>query len=475
MNNFIEKMAPLYKAVPSALLVSVRLAQSIIESGWGQSDLAVNALNFAGIKYSEQWKGDYYTKTTKEEINGKLVDVPGVKFRKYATVEEFVKDHSNFITSTPWREKFYADVINATTYQGQCAALTKTYATDSSYGATLINTIERYDLTKYDKEETNLYKYPNRKTIDLFSKYVGYFGKTLGVMYHNDAGSPTGLGYEGWVRNFRANSESNAALGFANEYISDGEILQVQRPGYPAWAAANPYYNNNFFHIEICQQLSVNDEKFKANEEYAFMRGAEVCHQYGITPNKTTIKLHTQVSLKGTECPKRSAQLHGGYDKVQEYFIARTKYYMSLGKTMKEMIDKLNGGAKVASDSRYIELRPYSSNAKAFDKLEVGQKVTIRKGQTFWYDPQSGKGIKPSGDFTGDTDIIERVMNVEVGYSRRAYLLKGKNSWILEQDLVEARKSWESVKVDDNVQPTIPKDKDYAFIDGKYYDVSLRN
>ncbi|MGX7105620.1 N-acetylmuramoyl-L-alanine amidase, partial [Globicatella sanguinis] len=319
-----------------------------------------------------------------------------------------------------------------------------------------------------------MWKYPKIKVLDLFSKYTGIYGNPVGLIYHNDAGSPTGLGYEGWLRNSRANSEANAALGFAHEYISTGEILQVQPLNAPAWAAANSYYNNNIMHIEICQQLSANDAQFKANEEYAFMRGAELCHKYGIKPDKATIKLHRQVSNKGTECPKRSAQLHGGYDKVQEYFIARTKHYMSLGKAMKEMIDKLNGGAKVASDSRYIELRPYSSNAKAFDKLEVGQKVTIRKGQTFWYDPQSGKGIKPSGDFTGDTNIIERVMNVEVGYSRRAYLLKGKYSWILEQDLVEARKSWEPVKVDDEVQPTIPQGKNYAFIDGKYYDVSLR-
>ena len=476
MNSFIEKMASLYKAVPSALLVSVRLAQAIVESGWGQSDLAVNALNFAGIKYSEPWKGDYYIKTTKEEVNGKLVDVPGAKFRKYKSVEEFVKDHSNFITSTPWRENHYADVINATTYQGQCAALTKTYATDSSYGAKLIETIEQNNLTQYDQEVEVMWKYPKIKVLDLFSKYTGINGNPVGLIYHNDAGSPTGLGYEGWLRNSRANSEANAAIGFAHEYISEGEILQVQPLNAPAWAAANSYYNNNFMHIEICQQLSVNDAQFKANEEYAFMRGAELCHKYGIKPDKATIKLHRQVSTRGTECPKRSAQLHGGYDKVQEYFIARTKYYMSLGKTMKEMIDKLNGGVKssAVSDSRYIELRPFSSNAKAFDKLEVGQKVTIRKGQTFWYDPQTGKGIKPSGDFTGDTDTILKVMKVEVGYSRRAYLLKGKYSWILEQDLVEARKSWKPVKVEDEMQPSIPKGKDYAYIDGKYYDVSLR-
>lgn len=66
-NSFIEKMAPLYKAVPSALLVSVRLAQAIVESGWGQSDLAVNALNFAGIKVSEPWTGKTMLKLQKKK------------------------------------------------------------------------------------------------------------------------------------------------------------------------------------------------------------------------------------------------------------------------------------------------------------------------------------------------------------------------------------------------------------------------
>ena len=50
MNNFIEEMSPLYQADPSPLLVSVRLAQACLESEVGQSDLAREMLNFAGIK-----------------------------------------------------------------------------------------------------------------------------------------------------------------------------------------------------------------------------------------------------------------------------------------------------------------------------------------------------------------------------------------------------------------------------------------
>lgn len=152
MNSFIEKMAVLYQAVPSPILVSVRLAQACLESSFGQSELARNARNFAGIKASSPWIGETYTKLSDEEIYGQM-ELKLSEFRKYESVEEFVKDHSGFITSTEHRKQVYAKVIQAVTYQGQCAALTGTYATDSRYGAKLIEIIEKYDLTQYDRKD----------------------------------------------------------------------------------------------------------------------------------------------------------------------------------------------------------------------------------------------------------------------------------------------------------------------------------
>lgn len=153
MNSFIEKMAVLYQAVPSKILVSVRLAQACLESSYGQSELARNARNFAGIKASSPWTGETYTKLSDEEIDGKMKPKMSA-FRKYGSVEEFVEDHSNFFTSTQKRaEEVYKQAIEATTYIGQCAALSSVYATDSKYGRKLIEIIEQYDLTQYDRKE----------------------------------------------------------------------------------------------------------------------------------------------------------------------------------------------------------------------------------------------------------------------------------------------------------------------------------
>lgn len=69
-----------------------------------------------------------------------------------------------------------------------------------------------------------------------------------------------------------------------------------------------------------------------------FRQVAEDLHFYGLPANRDTVKLHKQFS--STSCPHRSVALHGDNTKVQDYFIARVKHYMSLGKTVAEMLKK---------------------------------------------------------------------------------------------------------------------------------------
>ena len=71
---------------------SITLAQGILESGCGESELAVNANNHFGIKCHETWNGDTYTMDddTRDEC-----------FRKYKNIEQSWIDHSDFLTSRP--------------------------------------------------------------------------------------------------------------------------------------------------------------------------------------------------------------------------------------------------------------------------------------------------------------------------------------------------------------------------------------
>lgn len=149
--NFIKEIASLVGKYPSDFLNSIAIAQACLESFFGRSDLAANANNYFGIKSGGDWKGDVYYKNTQEDDGrGKLSTIKA-GFRKYKSMEESVKDHARFLTSTPWRSEYYKDVINAKTPELQAQALTGTYATDTRYKAKLMDIINTYNLKQYDK------------------------------------------------------------------------------------------------------------------------------------------------------------------------------------------------------------------------------------------------------------------------------------------------------------------------------------
>ncbi|HBO88532.1 MAG TPA: hypothetical protein DD623_02725, partial [Streptococcus sp.] len=57
--SFFNKILPAIQQVSqkNSIVTSVMLAQSILESGWGTSQLATNAYNIFGIKADSSWKG----------------------------------------------------------------------------------------------------------------------------------------------------------------------------------------------------------------------------------------------------------------------------------------------------------------------------------------------------------------------------------------------------------------------------------
>lgn len=168
-------------------------------------------------------------------------------------------------------------------------------------------------------------------------------GKPKGAIIHNDAGRMSATDYITWLSMARTPNTNKAELGFANYYIDRNDIVRVATTTIGAYAAANPYYNKNFLHYEVCQQLGANNADWLANERAVFMQVAEDFHYYGLKPSMETIVLHHDVSRTGTSCPKRSMLTHGGnYPEVRKYFIKQVAYYMSLGKTVKDMVNALN-------------------------------------------------------------------------------------------------------------------------------------
>ena len=150
--SFFNKILPAIQQVSqkNSIVTSVMLAQSILESGWGTSQLAKNAYNIFGIKADSSWKGNTYTVQTKEVVNGKTITVEK-QFRAYKSLLESISDYGSFFTSTAWRMKNYASFLQATNYETALTSLLASgYATDPAYAEKLKSLIQRYGLDQYD-------------------------------------------------------------------------------------------------------------------------------------------------------------------------------------------------------------------------------------------------------------------------------------------------------------------------------------
>lgn len=161
---------------------SITIAQAILESNWGKSELATNANNHFGHKYSD-YTGDHYIKDAQETVDGELVTDKDVWWRKYKTLADGVKDHAGWLTRSLYYADYYKEAIEAKDYVEQAHALMGTYATDTptafsiGYAQKLINIIKDYDLAKHDtKKESDTMAYPQPQMIDRRKRALGYPG-----------------------------------------------------------------------------------------------------------------------------------------------------------------------------------------------------------------------------------------------------------------------------------------------------------
>jgi LysM repeat protein len=119
---------------------SITLAQGILESESGNSDLALEARNHFGIKCHKEWTGETFHKDDDEKNEC---------FRKYNSVLESFDDHSRFLRERS-RYAFLFD-FELSNYKKWAYGLKQAgYATNPRYAEMIINLIEKYDLSRYD-------------------------------------------------------------------------------------------------------------------------------------------------------------------------------------------------------------------------------------------------------------------------------------------------------------------------------------
>ena len=119
---------------------SITLAQGLLESGAGKSELATEANNHFGIKADSRWNGRTYSHLD----NGNWH-----KFRVYNSAEKSYEDHSLFLVGNSRYNALFK--LDRTDYKGWAKGLKNAYyAEDREYDKKLISIIERYGLHRYD-------------------------------------------------------------------------------------------------------------------------------------------------------------------------------------------------------------------------------------------------------------------------------------------------------------------------------------
>ncbi len=126
---------------------SITLAQGLLESGNGNSELAREGNNHFGIKCTPDWNGGrtYHDDDKKDDC-----------FRKYKDAAQSYEDHAKFLQKPRYASLFE---LKSTDYKGWAQGLKKAgYATDPAYPQKLIALIERYELSNLDKGIDVAYK-----------------------------------------------------------------------------------------------------------------------------------------------------------------------------------------------------------------------------------------------------------------------------------------------------------------------------
>jgi hypothetical protein len=167
---------------------SITLAQAIVESNSGESNLAKNHNNHFGIKCKSDWTG---AKTYQDD------DAKQECFRVYDAAELSFKDHSNFLKNRPnYVDLFLLDPVDDTAW---AYGLKKAgYATASDYPKKLLKIIDDYELAQYNfpelenEIEVEVEEAPVKKTISdtpvnkvLVDMPVKTLNKPLGIVQMN--------------------------------------------------------------------------------------------------------------------------------------------------------------------------------------------------------------------------------------------------------------------------------------------------
>ena len=248
------------------------MAQGLLESGAGTSELSVTANNHFGIKCTSDWKGR--TVSADDDKSNEC-------FRRYADVRDSYEDHSLFLLRTRYSSLFALPIGDYESWAHGLKACG--YATDPNYAEKLINLIELYglqaltfdkslieggfvkasDTTWVDNEHNTIihaaqggindYVYPPMEDLQLYNNHASGFRNGIRYVIATEGETFASLAYYLKMRE-RTLRKYNDALD--TRELEPGDMVYVYakknrtgrkysyyyfRPGDTAWSISQKY------------------------------------------------------------------------------------------------------------------------------------------------------------------------------------------------------------------------------------------
>lgn len=486
--HYINTIAPLIIKHKSPILASIRIAQACLESANGTSDLAKASNNQFGIKASAPWTGDSYNHISGEHKGGKKV-YEASDFRKYSTIEDSIKDHASFFTSTSFRQsdEVYGLAIKAKDYKTQAKMLGPkfagdkySYATDPEYANKLINLIETYNLAQYDNQKIGEDVKMAKIGID-----IGH-GSNTWATGGGKGVSTGGRIYEEHKFNSIVAIKLKKLLESAGHTVTYG----VQQPNSPDTSLKSRTDRFKSEKVDILLSIHANWIGNFKNDTNGI--GAFYSNYYAGTRSTNSKKL---ADLIMSEYRKQGQEIYGA-GSIASILTNWTNFHMTREVTMPAVLmelgfmsgtrdfDKVFGNQQDKYTTQMVEgmakginayfgvkgvvtnphnpqalpestPSPYVAPRLPFRLLNKGTTVTILPDKNAsgkyiwqWYNPTTNKLMVSSKQsaLAGTKDRVIEVKKIaRIQHSEYMYRLEKSNSWILEEYLVEPRSEWVKV------------------------------
>lgn len=278
--QFIERVGALAAAdmQASGVLASLTIAQAILESGWGTSELATKANALFGIKADGRWPGKAYSKETKECYDGVSYTTVTALFRAYGSWEESVNDHSDFLVCSAR----YAAVIGEKDYRKAAEAIKAAgYATAPDYAEKLVRLIETYGLTTYDGAGEEEHTMSNSPLVN-YTKISPHRtsprrAAIKKITIHHMAGN---ISVETCGNVFSGTREASSNYGVG----TDGRVGMYVEEKDRSWASSSPDNDNQAVTIEVANDVTggnwhVSDTALEKTIELC----VDICKRNGIS------------------------------------------------------------------------------------------------------------------------------------------------------------------------------------------------